>query len=244
MDIESSSRRGSATAALVAGLLWIAGCASVPPLASSTAPPESFTDSASLAPYTLGPGDLLRVTVFGHAELAPPEFPLRIDPQGNLSLPLTGPIEIAGKSVVEAREQIEQALGTYLIDPAVGLSVEEYAARRAFVLGEVRKPGAYVLDRPITALQALSLAGGVGDGGDRDQVALLRVRDNELQVHIFNADTPGLDGLVVVEPDDLIFVRISKSGAFREQIIPVLQASTPIFGAITNLIVVSDALKN
>ncbi|MEO0652192.1 MAG: polysaccharide biosynthesis/export family protein, partial [Planctomycetota bacterium] len=196
------------------------------------------------SPYTLGPGDSLRLTVFGHPEIAPPEFPLRIDPQGMLNLPLTGAVEIGGKTVQEARGAVEEALGRYLKEPAVGLSVEQYAARQAFVLGEVNRPGAFVLDRPLTALQVLSLAGGIAPDGDKDEVALLRETEGELQVHFFDAGTPGLDGLITIEPNDLVFVRQSHAGAFKEQVLPAIQGLAPIFSAITNLIVVSDALDD
>ena len=61
-------------------------------------------------------------------------------------------------------------------------------------------------------------------------------------MHFFDAATPDAGGLLPVYPDDLIFVRLSRGGVFREQIVPVLNAAAPIFGSITNLVVVSDAL--
>ena len=224
--------------------LLLCGCASPPPLATGTVPATDFDRDRSLEPYTLGPGDVLRLTVFGHPEIAPPEFPLRIDPQGRLNLPLSGSVELSGLTVEQARGAVETSLSQYLREPAVGLSVEEYAARQAFVLGEVNKPGAFVLDRPLTALQVLSLAGGIAPDGDKDEVALLREQDGELQVHMFNAGTPGLDGLITVHPGDLVFVRQSGPGAFREQILPVLQGIAPIVGSITNLVVLTDALED
>ncbi|MHC4262804.1 MAG: polysaccharide biosynthesis/export family protein [Planctomycetota bacterium] len=230
--------------ALSLTLLALVGCASPPPLAEGTVPAVDFDRQQSLAPYTLGPGDLLRLTVFNHPEIAPPEFPLRIDPQGRLSLPLTGAVVLEGLTVEEARAAIESSLAQYLREPAVGLSVEAYAARQAFVLGEVNRPGAFVLDRPLTALQVLSLAGGIAPDGDKRDVALLREREGEMQIHFFDAGTPGLDGLVVVEPDDLLFVRQSGAGAFKEQILPVLQGIAPILGSITNLVVLTEALED
>lgn len=236
-----TGRRARALAALAA--LVAAACVSAPPLVQGTAEPTSFTREASLAPYTLGAGDSLSLTVYGHPQIADPGVPLRIDPLGLVHLPLAGSVELAGLSVGAARERIERALATYLVEPAVGLSVAEYAARRAYVLGEVGRPGAIVLDRPLTALQALALAGGVAEGGDREQVALMRVVDGELQVLFFDAATPSGDGLAIVEPEDLLFVRLSDGGAFKEQVVPVLQAAAPIFGSITNLVVIADALS-
>lgn len=228
-------------ALLLAGL-GLLGCVQAPPLVESKLPAETIPAGPPTPPFTLGPGDVLAVNIAGHPDLARPEVPLRIDPDGNLVLPLIGNVSLSGLSVAESKQALEAALSPFIVDPQVGLSVTTFAARQAFVLGEVLQPGGVPLDRPLNALQVLSLAGGVKDGGDRKQVALLRLQDGELAVHFFNAATPDAGGLVPIHPDDLIFVRLSKGGVFREQIVPVLQAAAPIFGALTNVIVVSDAL--
>jgi polysaccharide export outer membrane protein len=186
----------------------------------------------------------LDLTVVGHPDIAPSGVPQRIDPEGRLVLPYCGPIVLAGLSTSEARARIETQLGEYLQEPQVGLSVRAFAARQAYVLGEVTKPGGYVPDRPLTAMQVLALAGGVRTGGDRESVALMRARDGELEVHFFDAATPDMQGLIRVEPDDVVFVRQSRGGAFSEQVVPVLQAAAPIFSALTNLVVVTAALDN
>lgn len=234
------------TPPLPAGLLALIAlapsCVQAPPLVRSDLPPETLPAAPPPPPFTLGPGDVLTLNIAGHPDLARPEVPLRIDPDGNLVLPLIGSVRLAGLSVVESKQAIEAALERFVIEPEVGLSVQTYAARQAFVLGEVERPGGVPLDRPLNLLQVLALAGGVREGGDRDQVALLRVQAGQLAVHFFDAATPDAGGLLPVYPDDLIFVRLSRGGVFREQIVPVLNAAAPIFGSITNLVVVSDAL--
>lgn len=219
-------------------------CVSAPPLVEGTIPAESFGLAASPLIETLGPGDTLSVTVVGHPDVARPEIPLRIDAQGNVNLPLTGPVQVSGLTVSQGRERIETELARFLVDARVGLAVAEPASRQAFVLGQVRTPGAFVLDRPVNALQMLALAGGSISGGDREHVALMRERDGELEVHFFDAATPDPRGLIAVHPGDLVFVRLSKGGAFKEQVVPVLQAAAPIFSSLTSLIIVSDALED
>lgn len=220
------------------------GCVSPPPLVEGTVPAASFGRESSELISALGPGDLLSLTVVGHPDVARPEVPQRIDPQGNLNLPLVGSVELAGLTVSQGRAKIETELERYLVEPKVGLAVTETAARQAFVLGEVAKPGAYVLDRPINVLQLLAKAGGAVSSGDRERVALMRESDGELEVHFFDAGTPDLGGLVAVHPGDLVFVRLSRGGAFKEQLVPVLQAAAPIIGSLTNLVVVSEALED
>jgi len=235
---------GPVRCALLLALVASCGCVSAPPLVEGTVPVHSIGSESSDLIAALGPGDLLSVTVVGHPDVTRPEVPLRIDPQGNLNLPVVGSIQMAGLTVSEGRERIETELARYLVEPQVGLTVTEFAARQAFVLGQVKVPGAYVLDRPINALQLLSKAGGIVDGGDREQVAVMREQDGELEVHFFDAGTPDLQGLVAIHPGDLVFVRLSRGGAFKEQLVPVLQAAAPIIGSLTNLIVVSEALED
>ncbi len=228
--------------------LGLGSCTHTPPLVESTLEHEAnaavFARAPEQAAFTLGSGDTLHVHLAGQPDFSAPGVPLRIDPEGKVALPYAGDVPVAGLSVADARALIQERLSEFYVDPALGLTVAEYAAREVHVLGEVQKPGGYVLDRPLDALRALSLAGGVREGGDREHVALLRVEGPDLAVHFFDAATPGLDGMMPVQPGDLLFVRLSKGGAFKEQIVPILQAAAPIFGAITNLVVVSDALEN
>lgn len=230
--------------ALALFLLGLTGCVSAPPVSQGTAPPSAFDNKASTELYVLGPGDLMTVTVYGHFDIVHPETVLRIDPQGNLVLPLAGAIPVGGHTMADASVLIEQAFQRYIKHPEVGMSIYEPRARFMYVLGEVRAPGPIPMELPLNALQALARAGGVSPYGDREHVVLLRVVDQTLQVHEFNAATPGPDGYVVVKPDDLLFVRQSKGGAWREELVPILQAVTPVIGAFTNFLLVSEALDD
>lgn len=228
----------------VALLPFLGGCVSAPPLAVGTTPSTAFNNEAGTESYVLGPGDLMTVTVFGHFDIVHPDTVLRIDPQGNLVLPVAGAVAVGGHTLVDATLLVEQAFMRYIKQPEVGMSLHQPRARFMYVLGEVRAPGAIPLELPLNALQALAHAGGVGPYGDREHVVLLRLVDQNLQVHEFNAATPGPEGYVVVQPDDLIFVRQSNGGAWREELVPVLQSVTPVIGALTNFLLVSEALDD
>ncbi len=229
------------------GLLLIATspiACKAPPLVEGTIPPESFSSQVEWDRYSLGPGDVVRVSVFQHPEFSTSDIGQRIDGQGNLSLPLIGPIPIGGLQQEQARALIQQELATYIQEPSANLSVIDYGARRVYVFGQVRDPGSFILDRPINALQALTLAGGFMPGADREQVALMRASSGEFEVAFFNAQTPDTNGLVGVLPDDFLFVRQSGAGRFSDQALPVLQALAPVIGAMTNALVVADALDD
>lgn len=214
-----------------------------PPLAQGNVESGS-TVIARPADFRLGPGDRVAVTVFAHPESSTPAEGARLDLSGRLDLPLIGPLVLAGLTEDEARARITTELRQYLREPRVSLQLVEAAGRRVYVLGEVDEPGPHVLDRPLTALQALSLAGGFRPGADRQKVALLRGGRDALEVTFFDAATPGPDGMIPVQPDDLIFVRLSGAGSFRDQILPIVQSLVPPFTALVTLVLAADRLND
>src|SRR5688572_3800493 len=229
--------------AFVSALALVGACQYVraPPLAEGNVPAR--VAEASAPRVVLSPGDRVSVVVFQHPESSTPPQGVPLDPEGCLDLPLVGTVRLAGLTLDEARARLAEELRQYLREPRVSLNLVEALGQRVYILGDVDRPGAYPLDRPHTALQALSLAGGFRPGADRDQVALLRGTRDALEVYFFDAATPGPDGLVPVQPNDLIFVRLSGAGTFRDQLLPIVQSFVPPIAALASLIVVADRLN-
>ncbi len=231
-------------AALLLSCVALAGCrwAKAPPLPESTVDRATVAE-ASAAPFVLGPLDRVRVQVFAHAESSTPEGGVLLDDEGKLDLPLVGPIPLGGLTLDEARERIRTELARFLKDPEVTVALLQAASRSFYLFGEVERTGAYPLDRPLTALQALSLGGGFRPGADREKVALLRgSREHGLEVYFFDGATPGADGLVAVRPDDFLFVRLSGAGTFRDQILPIVQTLVPPITALATVGILVDRL--
>jgi protein involved in polysaccharide export with SLBB domain len=236
------ARRPKLAAATVA-IAFLAGSA-------CSAPPEA-TGGLVLAHEDprptralLAPGDLIRIDVYGHPELSSSEVGQLVDFEGKVHLPLFGSVSVSGLSVEAAIQQVESAGDGILRDPSVAISVIEYGPRWVYVLGAVTVAGRYDMDSSLPALQALALAGGFRRGADREQVAVLGMRGDELEVRFFNAASPGVDGMFNVGPGDLIFVRQSGTGTFSEQILPYIQAVTGPIAAAASLVVVSDNLSD
>ena len=213
--------------------------------------PESNTTVVSAStqedwsPFTLGPNDRVFFAVLGQTELRMPETGLRVSPDGTLSLPLVGAVKVAGLSVEEARKAIEAGFSEFYHEPAVILSVMELASRRFYVFGEVKKPGPYSMDRPITALEALSFGGGFNAGANRDHVVVMRRHGGDgIEVIPFNADTPGPDGLLQINPNDLVFVARSGVGVFSEKVAPYLQGLGYSISQVAALALAYDRLYN
>jgi polysaccharide export outer membrane protein len=200
---------------------------------------------AEVAPprIVLGPGDRISVVVFLHPENSTPAEGALIDPEGRLDMPLLGPVRLAGATPDEARAYLTEQLARFLKEPQVSVNLIVPASRRVYVFGEMERPGPYPLDRPLTALQALSLAGGFRPGADRTKVALLRGTRDALQVYFFDGATPGADGLVMVQPDDFLFVRLSGAGTYRDQMLPVVQSLMPPITGFASLLLVADQLN-
>ena len=108
--------------------------------------------------YRIGAGDVLKIEVFGFAEL---NTAVEVTPEGSIFLELIGEVQASGQTLARLRADIARRLIKYIREPQVRLSVEEYLAHRVAVVGEVAKPGIYSLKRHGQLLtELLSEAGG------------------------------------------------------------------------------------
>ena len=121
--------------------------------------------------YTLGPRDVLAITVWGQADLS---RDYTVDPDGFIPFPLIGRVKAVGSTPKELAAQLTELLGKdYLVNPQVIVSVKEYLSQKVQVLGSAEKPGVYYLNGPTTMLEILSKAGGLASTAGK-QVIVLR----------------------------------------------------------------------
>ena len=156
------------------------GAAGVSPKAPLTSPFAS-SPAQSAENYMLGPGDKLRIMVFGEDTLTG-EF--SVSGGGQISFPLIGDVQAGGRSVAQVRASIESALRNgYLKDPRV--SAEVLTFRPYYILGEVAKPGEYPYSDGITVTNAVATAGGFSYRADRAFVFLKRTTaSKEIKVRL------------------------------------------------------------
>ena len=118
--------------------------------------------------YTIGPGDILKITVWGHDDLSK-EYPVTLD--GRVPFPLIGGVQAAGLSTSELAKRLRDLLEKdYLVNPQVIVSVKDYLSSKVHVLGEAEKPGLFYLTGPTTLLEMLSKAGGLSRTAGKDLV--------------------------------------------------------------------------
>lgn len=154
----------------------------------------------------LGPGDLVDVQVFNTPELS---GKLRITPDGLVRLPGVGDVKVAGLNPLEAGTAIENGLrdSQIMLDPHVTVLVTEYSTQGISVLGEVKKPGTYLLLGPHSLYEALSAAGGV----TQQQGSTIEITHQNDPTHaqVVPVSSPNYserERATVVEPGDVVVV--------------------------------------
>lgn len=154
--------------------------------------------------YILGVNDTVNVTVYGQ-----PEFNVttRIKPDGTVVMPLIGPIQANGKTVLSLADDIKKVLVQkgYLKDPIVNIEIGTYASKTVNVAGRVSRPGVYPLDQQYRVLEMLLKAGWVQNiYGD---IYLRRGSDySEITLKTEQLVRGGPDKNPVLQPGDTLFV--------------------------------------
>jgi len=121
--------------------------------------------------YRLHAGDSITVSVWKELDL---QRKVMIRPDGRFSFPLAGEVPAAGRTPDDVRLDIESKLKKYIPEAVVTVIVEDFSGNRIYVIGQVNKPGMFIMNPQLTVLQALSLAGGSTPFAKLDNIAILR----------------------------------------------------------------------
>jgi polysaccharide biosynthesis/export protein len=158
---------------------------------------------------TIGPGDLIDLTVFHVPELV---LKIRVDSNGFVSLPLLGDIKFAGMTVRDAQQLIARELvqRQLVLKPEVSLFIEEYATQGITVYGEVNTPGIYPLMGPHRLFDAISAAGGLSPNAGHIVTILRKEPQGRVQVIDLSGNQNEEQTNVEIHPRDTIVV--SKAG--------------------------------
>ena len=211
---------------------------SKPSLAAAARAAPSPEVQAASALEAVGPGDMVRVTVFRNPDLT---TEARVTDQGTIFFPLIGEVPVAGLTPQQASKRIADRLasGKFVVSPEVQLSVATVNSRQVSVLGNVAKPGRYPIDsinRRVSDFVAA--AGGMAAAG-ADTVTVVQVRNGQetkTDVDLAQMFRNGnLAANLELAPGDTIYVHrapmiyvygeVNKAGAYRlEPHMTVMQA--------------------
>jgi len=175
---------------------------------TSEPPPAPPPVAANDDGYRIGVEDLLAISVWRDPDLTR-EVPVR--PDGRISLPLLQDIEAAGKTPKELGLEIQRRLKQYMNSPSVTVIVREVNSLKAYLLGEVLKPGPILLRSPVRLLQGISLVGGFTPFGGRNGIVIYRKTPTgekvlEISYKAILAGRKPEDN-VLLEPGDTVVVR-------------------------------------
>lgn len=154
---------------LVTLLAPFAGCGHVAPFVwvdSLNLPPRAETTE-----YLIGPGDLLSIQVWEQDRMSS-RGRVRVD--GRISIPFLHDVAVAGKTPSAVARELQEALKPYVLVPVVNVVVEEPQAQTVSVLGQVGRPGQYVMGREAGVAQVLAAAGGLSPFAHKDRIFVLR----------------------------------------------------------------------
>ncbi len=137
-----------------------------------------------------------------------------VRPDGYATFPLAGDLLVAHKTIPEVREELGDFYEGYLTGLHVDLFLEEHAGAVVYVLGMVEESGAHKINRPITVLQALALAGGAKSEAGLNTVLVFRRNGKEFITTRVNLEDPLQTAqgsqLFFLRPDDIVYVPESK----------------------------------
>lgn len=161
------------------------------------------------AAYAIGAADLLEIKVYQEADL---DRTARVSPEGTITMPLIGEVQVADVSVAQAEKAIHQKLKRYIVDPHVSVFIREYGNKQVYVLGEVAKPGSYALptEAPLTVIEAVALAGGFTQYAATNRTRVIRNNDGRNVTFVVEVTAITKRGEkskdIRLEPNDVVFV--------------------------------------
>jgi len=167
--------------------------------------PEPSPEASSA--FRLGPGDVLSVTVWKQPALS---MQLPVTPDGTLRYPLAGHLEVKGRTLAEVEAALTEKLREQLREAVVTVSLVQAHSYRIYVVGEVLRPGEFVLRAPVSVVQAIAMANSFTPFAKRDRLLIIRRKGGSetRQVFDYNAYVRGDVGQdIILEPDDTVIVQ-------------------------------------
>jgi polysaccharide export outer membrane protein len=202
--------------------------------------------------YTLGSGDVVRVNVYDNPDVSQE---VTVGPDGSFSYPLIGRVQAAGLSVQQLETLLARRFAEgYLVSPQVGVTITQHKSQQIYVMGAVKTPGAYPLQRQTTLLDMLSAAGGpTPDAGF--EVIVTRATDPSNPVQTATTGQPlmrvqleqllagGVPQRLNLQDGDVIYVpvgafvyisgEIQKPGRYRLERDTTIQKAVTLAGGFT-----------
>jgi polysaccharide biosynthesis/export protein len=192
---------------ILTGFLY--SCSSNSLLPSATIQP-SKTNNINSYKYLIGSGDQLNIFVWRNPEVSG-SFLVR--PDGMITTSLVEDIKVAGKTPTELARSIEKILSTYLRDPIVTVTVENFVgpfSEQVRVIGEAAQPRAINYTQHMTLLDVMIQVGGLTEFADGNDAVLVRIEQGQQKQYTVMIDKLLKDGEISANvdmlPGDIIII--------------------------------------
>ncbi len=236
------------------GMLLLLGCssrsaskmdfASYPALAAPNA-----SESGELKEYRLGYGDVVEIKFFNNARF---NETIKVRPDGRISLEKVGELYVAGMTPAQLDSFITARYDEFLREAEVTVIVREFGGYQVYVFGEVTRPGGLPLQRNMTVLQAIAVAGGISNMAALGSVMVLRKGEDNTVVPLKldlrrTVNAPGKEQFVnndiEIQPNDVIYIPKTGLGSTVTFLEQVYAGVYPPLDLILRSIYVADVIN-
>jgi len=141
-----------------------------------------------LSKYIVNPQVNIEVSPIQSLRIDDLALSAKINPTDKITFPLIGDVQVAGKGVFALRDEIQQRLSKYFVNPQVTINVTAVESQKVHILGEVRSPGTLTLDQKMLVWEAIAKAGGLTIDANKNKVLLVRSEKDVTRVTALNLD--------------------------------------------------------
>lgn len=177
------------------------------PAAAAVAAAPRPTDPILPPGYIIGTDDVLSIVYWKDKDMS---ADAKVRPDGRIALPLINEVVASGLTPEQLQKKLTEESKKYMEDANITVVVREINSRKAFITGEVNKPGPYPLTAPTTVMQLISMAGGLREYADAKKIMIMR-SENGRQISLpFNykevAGGKKLQQNIELKPGDTVVV--------------------------------------
>lgn len=121
--------------------------------------------------FVFGPGDVIDIKMWRQSDM---DMEVVIAPDGVITYPLIGRVEVAGLTYPELLKLMERELSEYYTEPSIAVNVVKVSNQKVFVLGEVQNPAVLQIENDLSVIEALTRTGGISEDAKTSNLLLIR----------------------------------------------------------------------
>jgi len=179
---------------------------SMPTAAVAAAAPRP-TDPVVPPGYVIGTDDVLSIVYWKDKDMS---SEAQVRPDGRIALPLINDVQAAGLTPEQLREKLTEESKKFMEDASITVVVRQINSRKAFITGEIYKPGTYPLTSPTTVMQLIAMAGGLREYANAKKIVIMRSENGNQKSLPFNykdiVEGKNLQQNIELKPGDTVIV--------------------------------------